>query len=737
MGFAALTIDINAKLAKFEQDMQRVSKSMDGLNSKASALGSGFRAAFGAAGLGISATGILAFAKSSLDAAEALSELSARSGVSVKSLAGFQFAAQQTGASTEDFSKALKFLNKNISESASGDAPALKKLFLDLGMKEAASGAIKAEEALLQLAGVFPRLNDADKVRVSLNLLGRSGESIVPALSGGRAELEKLIETGQKLNPITQEQAKQADDFNDAMSRLTISLKASLLPLFDKFLPVLEQVVNGMSDASGKATAFSTAASGIGKVFETVLVLGSEVAFVFRGVKNEIVGIGEQIDAIDRLDVQGFLDIGKKMRADAKDARAAQDEFTSSILNAGAKQKQRDAALALLGPGDFGNKGKSKALVTGPQIKLANDKPKKSGSSAKASDPLASIIASTDIAKTQEYNKLLALLSERFKNGSKDAELYAQAVASLNDKFGKTQIDVFDSGSFKTANKDVADFISKQQEAINDLNKGIAEDSANAFKTANDALDSLLAGADFTKLKKDQEDAVLLTLAFTDGIQQADGSLRKLSESEYLDAITNRLGLAGEKINEMDNFAKTAAESIQKSFSDFLFDPFANGVDGMLKGFANTVKRMIADAIAADLAKKLFGDGGKGGGGGNSGSGDWTKAIASIFGFAEGGIMTSKGPLPLRSYARGGIASSPQLAMFGEGATNEAFVPLPDGRSIPVKMQGGGGGTFITNIDARGADAGMLPKLQAMMEANNQRLKAELLDSRRRNGAFA
>lgn len=52
--------------------------------------------------------------------------------------------------------------------------------------------------------------------------------------------------------------------------------------------------------------------------------------------------------------------------------------------------------------------------------------------------------------------------------------------------------------------------------------------------------------------------------------------------------------------------------------------------------------------------------------------------------------MTSDGPLPLRKYAGGGIARSPQLAMFGEGSSPEAYVPLPDGRRIPVAMSGGG-----------------------------------------------
>ena len=54
--------------------------------------------------------------------------------------------------------------------------------------------------------------------------------------------------------------------------------------------------------------------------------------------------------------------------------------------------------------------------------------------------------------------------------------------------------------------------------------------------------------------------------------------------------------------------------------------------------------------------------------------------------FAKGGIMTASGPLPLQMYASGGIATSPQVAIFGEGSMAEAFVPLPDGRSIPVTM---------------------------------------------------
>ncbi len=82
------------------------------------------------------------------------------------------------------------------------------------------------------------------------------------------------------------------------------------------------------------------------------------------------------------------------------------------------------------------------------------------------------------------------------------------------------------------------------------------------------------------------------------------------------------------------------------------------------------------------------------------------RGITGLFGFADGGIMTGEGPVPLRKYAGGGIANSPQLALFGEGSMPEAYVPLPDGRRIPVAMKGGSmGGTNVTvNVDASGSE---------------------------------
>jgi hypothetical protein len=93
---------------------------------------------------------------------------------------------------------------------------------------------------------------------------------------------------------------------------------------------------------------------------------------------------------------------------------------------------------------------------------------------------------------------------------------------------------------------------------------------------------------------------------------------------------------------------------------------------------------------------------------GSIGGGVFGGGIASLFSglspFASGGIMTGAGPVPLRRYASGGVANSPQLAMFGEGSRPEAYVPLPDGRRIPVALQNAAGA-------AKMAAGGALPRM--------------------------
>lgn len=64
---------------------------------------------------------------------------------------------------------------------------------------------------------------------------------------------------------------------------------------------------------------------------------------------------------------------------------------------------------------------------------------------------------------------------------------------------------------------------------------------------------------------------------------------------------------------KMSVYAEQGARNIQSHLADFLFDPFDKGIKGMLQGFIDVIRRMIAEAAAAKILEAL-GFGGPGGG---------------------------------------------------------------------------------------------------------------------------
>lgn len=63
---------------------------------------------------------------------------------------------------------------------------------------------------------------------------------------------------------------------------------------------------------------------------------------------------------------------------------------------------------------------------------------------------------------------------------------------------------------------------------------------------------------------------------------------------------------------------------------------------------------------------------------------------ATLGTLATGGVVEGAMGAPFKSFAYGGVATSPTLAYFAEKkGMAEAFVPLPDGKRIPVKMDVG------------------------------------------------
>ena len=80
---------------------------------------------------------------------------------------------------------------------------------------------------------------------------------------------------------------------------------------------------------------------------------------------------------------------------------------------------------------------------------------------------------------------------------------------------------------------------------------------------------------------------------------------------EKFNGLSPQVEKTGDTINE---FAVQAARNIQSTFADFLFEPFEDGLKGMLKKFGETLRRMVAELLAQkilmDMLRGLAGMGG-------------------------------------------------------------------------------------------------------------------------------
>lgn len=74
-------------------------------------------------------------------------------------------------------------------------------------------------------------------------------------------------------------------------------------------------------------------ADAIATVFETVAVLGVNVAYVIKQIGTEIGGLAAQAAAVARLDFSAAREIGRLMREDAAAARREVDALSDRILN--------------------------------------------------------------------------------------------------------------------------------------------------------------------------------------------------------------------------------------------------------------------------------------------------------------------------------------------------------------------------------------------------------------------
>lgn len=239
-------------------------------------------------------------------------------------------------------------------------------------------------------------------------------------------------------------------------------------------------------------------------------------------------------------------------------------------------------------------------------------------------------------------------------------------------------------------------------------------------------------GKDATQAQKDEVASLVTKL---DEAERAQKALTQAGES-YRDTLKEVGDLSKDALKSLISDLRqgeSAGQAFERVLERILDRALSSGIDDLIEGFSGKGgKGKKGGGFLSEAFSSFFDKSGGGGG--------FFDSIKGFFGFAEGGVMTAQGPVPLRRYAAGGIASSPQMALFGEAGMPEAYVPLPDGRSIPVALNQNGAEPRVTVHNYSGAQVQTSVThnevaliIGQAIDANNRNLPAIMRDRQRRS----
>jgi hypothetical protein len=150
----------------------------------------------------------------------------------------------------------------------------------------------------------------------------------------------------------------------------------------------------------------------------------------------------------------------------------------------------------------------------------------------------------------------------------------------------------------------------------------------------------------------------------------------KAEVTSFFDGFGDQIDIITKKWTDFATAGAQAATTLLDGGLNAMVEAMGSIIDGTatakeaFKTFAKSLLSDLARIISRLIVMKAL------------------QTFLGIGGFAKGGVAEGVGAVTstvsAEKFATGGIARRPTLALFGEGRNAEAFVPLPDNRSIPV-----------------------------------------------------
>lgn len=234
MAIARLEIDLVAKLAKFEGDLKKAAQASEqAAGDIAKAFGIAKAAAVGLVGA-FSVSALTQFVRATANGLDKLNDLADATGSSIANLSALEDTAARTGTSIDTVGDALVKLNKSLGDARpDNDAGRALKL-IGLNAKELRD--LDPADAIVKVARALNGFeNDQRKAAIVQELFGKSIREVAPLLND-------LAERGKGVAKVTEEQAKQAEKFNQELSALSKNATDAARNLLGSLLPAVNSV---------------------------------------------------------------------------------------------------------------------------------------------------------------------------------------------------------------------------------------------------------------------------------------------------------------------------------------------------------------------------------------------------------------------------------------------------------------------------------------------------------------
>lgn len=193
--------------------------------------------------------------------------------------------------------------------------------------------------------------------------------------------------------------------------------------------------------AKDTRTALSYVADVADVVWQTLSVLGRNVAFVFKGIGTEIGGIGAQVAAVLRGDFAGAAAIGDEMKADAERRRKELDAADAATLSRAKTMGERMRQAWAAPQADYSNEGRKPNAIS--KLKSTPDPEEARKLKAKAEAAQAyyeGLVAdnATALAKIDaEERKAMAENARRQAEDKNNGNVYAAARLEILKKYAR------------------------------------------------------------------------------------------------------------------------------------------------------------------------------------------------------------------------------------------------------------------------------------------------------------